>query len=384
MKLSDDFDNEQIKAGLSLGTMIIGIFIFIGIILFAVLISNKDRFTKSSVSHNSYNSSYAGTSQAANGQDQDYPLGGSGLVSDDLDFWDMYKDDDSFKKDDTSGNSINYTEKLKKLEQEEAEREKEEDLSENGTKTEVILPDGTSQWIMVNAYLKKNDYDYTGLVSEEPFMRYYSNAKKVSKQGIMLDESYGNVNFESLRKQGIDFCILRIGKRGYTSGSVTYDSKFTDYAEQAKKAGLSVGVSFYSQAVTNEEAAEEAGLIYQALQNYGITPDYPIIFDMEYITDSESRTKDLTKQQLTDIARTFCSSVKELGYSSLIYGDKYWLLRKIDLVQLTDYGTMLSQRRDVPDYPYEFVMWEYNADADVNGVSQKAVMCMSFIDYDMR
>lgn len=380
MKLSDDFDNEQIKSGISLGSMIVGVLFFVGVVIFAVLYVNKGKFkpnpeiieNKQQVTETQPNST------------GDMEIGKSDLVSDDLDFWDMYKEDDKFIKEDAASDKLDYTEKLKELEKEEAEKAKAEDLSENGTKTEVILPDGTSQWVMINAFIEKNTYDFTGLVCEEPFMRYYANAKKSSKQGIKLDDSYGTINFKNVADAGVDYCLLRIGKRGYATGAVTYDALFSEYAKEAKENGMSVGVTFYSQAISPEEAVEEANLVVQALQNYEVQPDYPIVFEMEYVSDNENRTKDLTKQQLTDVAKAFCDTIKNYGYNPLIYGDKYWLLRKLDLTQLLGYSISLSQDGDVPDYPYQFAMWEYNHEAHIKGISQNVTMCISFIDYVMR
>lgn len=385
MKLSDDFDNEQIKSGVSLGTMIVGVLFFIGIVVFAVLMSNRKENGKSPLNNpDSAMVQNVENDRQTNDAQNDFTVSQSTLVSDDLDFWDMYKEDDD--QDDTgeSVESVDYAAKLKELEKEEAKKAKEDDLSENGTKTEVILPDGTSQWIMINAYIDKNAYDYTGLVCEEPFMRYYANAKKISRQGLKLDESYGSVNFESVENEGIDFCILRVGKRGYATGSVSYDNNFVQYATDAQAAGLSLGVSFCSQAVSVEEATEEANLTVAALRDNNIVPDYPVIFEMDYVIGDDSRTGGLTKQQLTDIAKAFCDTVKAAGYTPMIYGDKYWLLRKLDLTKLSGYNIDLSQDGDVPDYPYQFVMWDYNHEADIKGISQKVTMCISFVDYKMR
>lgn len=385
MKLSDDFDNEQIKSGISLGTMIVGVLFFIGIVVFAVFMANRKGNGNSPLNNpDSTMVQNAENDQQTNNTQSDFTVSQSTLVSDDLDFWDMYKEDDLQNDTGDAVESVDYAAKLKELEKEEAEKAKEDDPSENGTKTEVILPDGTSQWIMINAYIDKNTYDYTGLVCEEPFMRYYANAKKISRQGLKLDESYGSVNFEAVEKEGIDFCILRIGKRGYATGSVSYDNNFVQYATDAQAAGLSVGVSFYSQAVSVEEATEEANLTVAALRDNNIVPDYPVIFEMDYVIADESRTGGLTKQQLTDIAKAFCDTVKAAGYTPMIYGDKYWLLRKLDLTKLSGYNIDLSQDGDVPDYPYQFVMWDYNHEADIKGISQKVTMCISFVDYKMR
>lgn len=380
MKLTDDFENDDIKSGISMGAMMAGVTGFVILVIIVVFITNKPeggRTTPGLIDANGpVGGSQAEVSQ--NTTEDEYALGESSLVSDDLDFWNMYKTDSPSDRE--NNNTDRYTENFQALEEE----EKEEDLSENGTKTEVILPDGTSQWVMINAYIKKNDYDYTGLVFEEPFMRYYSEGKKSSKQGIWIDDSYGSIDFARVENDGIDFCIVRIGRRGYSTGAVAMDQNYLDYLTQAKAAGLSVGVSFYSQAVTEAEAIEEANFVIEALQTADIKPEYPIVFDMELVNNDSSRTDNLTKTQLTQIAKAFCNTVRQSGYTPVIYGNKYWLLRKLDLTQLFDYSIYLSQEGDIPDYPYEFAMWEYKQDAKINGIVGNVSMTISFIDYDMR
>lgn len=380
MKLTDDFENDDIKSGISMGAMMAGVTGFVILVIIVVFITNKPeggRTTPGLIDANGpVGGSQAEVSQ--NTTEDEYALGESSLVSDDLDFWNMYKTDSPSDRE--NNNTDRYTENFQALEEE----EKEEDLSENGTKTEVILPDGTSQWVMINAYIKKNDYDYTGLVFEEPFMRYYSEGKKSSKQGIWIDDSYGSIDFARVENDGIDFCIVRIGRRGYSTGAVAMDQNYLDYLTQAKAAGLSVGVSFYSQAVTEAEAIEEANFVIEALQTANIKPEYPIVFDMELVNNDSSRTDNLTKTQLTQIAKAFCNTVRQSGYTPVIYGNKYWLLRKLDLTQLFDYSIYLSQEGDIPDYPYEFAMWEYKQDAKINGIVGNVSMTISFIDYDMR
>ena len=380
MKLTDDFEKDDIKSGISMGAMMAGVTGFVVLVIIVVFITNKPEGGTTPPGLIDANGPVGGSQAqvSQNTTEDEYALGESSLVSDDLDFWNMYKTDSPSDRE--NNNADRYTEKLQEL----VEEEKEEDLSENGTKTEVILPDGTSQWVMINAYIKKNDYDYTGLVFEEPFMRYYSEGKKNSKQGIWIDDSYGSIDFARVENEGVDFCIVRIGRRGYSTGAVAMDQNYLDYLTQAKEAGLSVGVSFYSQAVTEAEAIEEANFVIEALQAADIKPEYPIVFDMELINNDSSRTDNLTKAQLTQIAKAFCNTVRQSGYTPVIYGNKYWLLRKLDLTQLFDYSIYLSQEGDIPDYPYEFAMWEYKQDAKIDGIVGNVSMTISFIDYDMR
>ncbi|MCH5281422.1 MAG: hypothetical protein J1E61_08120 [Lachnospiraceae bacterium] len=383
MKLTDDFEKDEIRSGLPLGAMMAGVVGFVILVVVVVFITNKPEEGRTNPGLIDAGGPVGGSQTAVsqNTAEDEYVIGESNLVSDDLDFWNMYKTD--YTSDRNTGTD-RYTENLQALEKEEKEEEKEEDLSENGTKTEVILPDGTSQWIMINAYIRKNEYDYTGLVFEEPFMRYYSEGKKSSKQGIWIDDSYGSIDFARVEDDGVDFCIVRIGRRGYSTGAVSMEQNYLDYITEAKAAGLSVGVSFYSQAVTEEEAIEEANFVIAALQEADIKPEYPIVFDMELVSNDNARTENLTKAQLTQIAKAFCNTVRQSGYTPVIYGNKYWLLRKLDLTQLFDYNIYLSQEGDIPDYPYEFAMWEYKQDAKINGIVGNVAMTISFIDYDMR
>lgn len=380
MKLTDDFENDNIKSGISLGGMLAGVITFMIILVAVVIMVNKPEGRgQGQALQEPYKTPETEAPAVSANDDGDYPVGESALVSDDLDFWNMYKEDVELDKSlDHTGER--YAKNLEELEEE----EKEEDLSENGTKTEVILPDGTSQWVMINAFIQKNSYDYIGLVYEEPFMRYYADGKKISKQGIKIDDSYGTIDFKSVEEEGIDYCIIRIGKRGYATGAVSMDTNYLDYMKQAKEAGLGVGISFYSQAANEAEAVEEANLVLQALQAAEIRPDYPIVFDMELVANDSSRTEGLTKNQLTAITKAFCTTIKQGGYIPAVYGNKYWLLRKLDLTQLSEYNIWLSQEKDAPDYPYQFAMWEYKQDAKINGITGNVSMSISFIDYEMR
>ncbi|MGN0132790.1 MAG: GH25 family lysozyme [Lachnospiraceae bacterium] len=381
MKLSDDFENDSIKSGISLGAMLAGVLSFMAVLVAVVIMVNRSQDGKRSTRNNSNNGNVSAEENMSlsDNETSAYPIGESTLVSDDLDFWNMYKEDSDLDKSlDHTGER--YAQNLEKLEKE----EEGEDLSENGTKTEVILPDGTSQWVMINAYIEKNTYDYTGLVYEEPFMRYYAEGKKVSRQGIKIDDSYGVIDFERVEDDGIDYCMIRIGKRGYATGAVTMDDDCLQYMASAKEAGLGVGVYFYSQAANEAEAVEEANLVLQMLEQSEVKPDYPVVFDMELVSNDTSRTENLTKSQLTAITKAFCDTVSQGGYTPAVYGNKYWLLRKLDLTQLGSYNIWLSQDSDIPDYPYQFAMWEYKQDAEIDGIAGKVSMSISFIDYEMR
>ena len=119
MKLSDDFDNEHIKSGISLGTMIVGVLFFVGIVVVAVLLANKKQFdgNNNPLSEPFYTQKESATQSQTDLSANDL-ISHSDLVSDDLDFWDMYKEDHSFEEKKDVVESVDYSEKLKQLEKE--------------------------------------------------------------------------------------------------------------------------------------------------------------------------------------------------------------------------------------------------------------------------
>lgn len=380
MGLTDDFNSDENKTGLPVIYMSVGVISFILLILCVVLVANREEH-------------YSEKARAAAEREQqealleeekasELELGESTLTSDQLDFWDMYKEDSGNFGENKTLSENDYGKKAQELLEKEGNLEKEEDLSEGGTKTKVTLPDGSEQWIMINSYIARNKYDYVGLVSQEPLMKYYENGQKISYMGVDVSKSTGEVNFSQLKNAGIEYSMIRVGSRGYSTGELSVDENFIANMENAKKAGLSIGVTFYSQAVTVEEAIEEAELVIANLEGYSIT--YPVVFHMDMISNDKARTESLSKMQLTEIAAAFCDRIEKAGYNSMIYGNKYWLLRKVDLTKLGKYAIWLSQSEDIPDYPYTFSMWQYTQHGKIAGIEGEANLNISFVNYDMR
>jgi len=380
VRLTDDFDEDDGRTGLPVIFMAVGVMSFILLLVVIVMAVNRKPGRQSTQQVQIQETQDVQVEQKPSAMDG-LGIGESTLTSDQLDFWDMYKSDDEPKHGSApTVSASSYEEKAKQLMEE--EEEKEPDLSEGGIKTKVDLPDGTEQWVMINAYIPKHNYDFVGLVYQEPAMRYYDNGTSISHLGIHVNKSSGAVNFAKLKSAGVEYVIIRMGMRGYQNGQLSVDDYFETYLEEAERAGLDIGLSFYSQAVTQEEAFEEAEFLLTTIGEHKIT--YPIVFDMELVSNDVSRVEKLNKITLTSIADTFCSAIKGAGFTPMIYGSKYWLLRRIDLTKLGDYDIWLSQEADVPDYPYKFAMWEYTKEGKIQGVDGNAALSISFIDYTMR
>ena len=253
------------------------------------------------------------------------------------------------------------------------------DPSKDGLHTLVTYADGSEEWVKINQRLPKNAYDFTQLVCQSNLMKYYVNGKKVSNVGIDISQEQDYVDFSKVKKAGIDYVMIRVGARGYSTGQLIMDDYFQDNIKRASNAGLGIGVYFVSQAITVDEAIEEANMVIASLEGYKVT--YPIAFDMELIDHDIARTDALSKSEKTDIALAFLQTVEAAGYKSILYGNKQWLLTEIDLSELMAYDVWLSQAKDIPDYPYNFAMWQYDYEGSIAGILGKVNMNISFVKY---
>ena len=391
-------EDEPVGTGLPVVYMVVGVSTFVLVLLFAVLKSNdgKNRGSDYLKEMQQKEEMAAAESEA---QLPDEPE--KKLRAEDLDFWDMYPVEEEAETE--TGNSreetakserSTFAEKAKRVEEEEKERQelskaKEQEQAKNdpatdGRHTQVTNRDGTEEWVMLNPYLKKNTYDFTNLEEKAGLRRYMENGKKISYVGVDLSKQNGDVNFNSMKAAGVDYVMIRLGGRGYSTGQISLDENFKKNIEGAAAAGLDIGVYFYSQAISQEEAIKEVNFVIQNLEPYRANVKYPIAFDMEFVANDTARIDSLTKDEKTNIATSFLESVKAAGYVPMIYGDKEWLIKEIDLARLQSYDVWLVQEQELPDYPYQFTMWQYSTEGVVNGVSGDANLNISFVGYSQR
>lgn len=369
MRLPEDHEDHS---GLTptVISAIVAVTLFVGIILVVVLLMNNQKTAgKKQVEAESQNLEkeiIADESQvpASGYPDTDKIITGSTLSPDDFDFWDMYPEE--------TPKPPEATEKPQK-------ETVENDPSTDGKHTLIEYADGKEEWILISPYLPKHEYDFTKLVCQSNLMKYYEDGKQVSFVGADISKYQDYVDFVKLKKAGVDYVMLRVGARGYGSGQLVLDEYFADNIKRASDAGLQIGVYFFSQAVNKDEAIEEANMVLENIRDYAIT--YPVAFDMEKIENDASRIDSLSKAEKTEIAKTFLDTIKNAGYKPILYGDKEWLLKQIDLSKLTAYDIWLSQQEDIPDYPYKFTMWQYTKEASIDGIAGYADLNISFIDY---
>ena len=215
-----------------------------------------------------------------------------------------------------------------------------------------------------------NTYDASNLTLDaNGYYAYTVDGRKVSEMGVDLSEYQGEIDFSAVKASGVDFVMLRIGGRTYGSGSLYRDDLFDTYYEQAKAAGLKVGVYFFSQAASREEGIEEAQYTLELLGDR--TLDYPVAIDWETIDDDEARTDTVTGEILTEIAAAFCDTVEAAGLRSVVYASTSLILQSYDFEIMKNYDFWLADYRAFPEQEkmyYHFTMWQYSAQGTVPGI----------------
>lgn len=200
-----------------------------------------------------------------------------------------------------------------------------------------------------------------------------------SAQGIDVSEWQADIDWEKVAADGIDFAIIRCGYRGYGAGKLLADKRFYEYMDGAIAAGLDVGVYIYSQAISEEEAREEARFAVDMASGYDLT--YPIVFDWEYAGAGDARTNDTSAAALTSYAVAFCDEVERLGYTPCVYSYISLSYDNYDLAALNDYYMWMAIYYDKPEYYYHYDMCQYTSSGSVDGIEGRVDMDLSFVKF---
>ena len=378
--------------GHSLVYMVIGVSAFVLIVLFAVFKGNDSKRGGSEYLQKVQEQKEEEIKQeelAAAQEEEAKPK----RRAEDLDFWDMYPEEEETKTErdavnaaDTVTSKNPYTEKAEREKEEERQREEEaqNDPATDGKHTLITNPDGTEEWVLISPYLTKNTFDFTKMEDKAGLKQYMENGRKISYVGVDISKHTGKVYFPSLKAAGVDYVMIRLGSRGYTTGQITLDENFKENIEGAIEAQLDVGIYFYSQAVSQDEAVQEANFVVQNLEPYRAHVKYPVAFNMGFVSNDKSRIEGLSREDKTTVTISFLDAVRASGYVPMIYGDKEWLLKEVDLTKLQDYDVWLSQEEEIPDYPYRYAMWQYNTDGVLNGIDGGADLNICFVSYSER
>ncbi|MBO5083154.1 MAG: Ig-like domain-containing protein [Lachnospiraceae bacterium] len=195
--------------------------------------------------------------------------------------------------------------------------------------------------------------------------------------GIDVSKWQGTIDWNAVKSSGISFVVIRCGYRGSSTGVLVKDPMFEANIKGATKAGLKVGLYFFSQAVNEKEAVEEASMAIALAKDYKIS--YPIFIDTEWT--SGGRANGISKDTRTAVCKAFCETIKSAGYTPGVYACKSWYQDSLNVSSLNGYKIWLAQYASQPTYSSRYDMWQYSDKGKVNGISTNVDMNISYLGY---
>ena len=249
---------------------------------------------------------------------------------------------------------------------------------------------------------KEDSFKYTGWWTIDGKTYYFdSEGKKVTGEQVILGAKYsfseegvlkggtgslgvdvstwnGNVDWNKVKKSGVNYAIIRCGFRGSTQGGLYEDNQYYNNIKNATAAGMKVGIYFFTQAVSEAEAVEEASMVLEMVKGYNIT--YPIFIDVE--SADNGRANGLSKAERTAIIKAFCKTISNGGYKAGVYANKYWLESCFNASELTNYTIWLAQYAANPTYTAtRYDMWQYSCTGKIDGISGNVDLNLSYLAY---
>lgn len=252
--------------------------------------------------------------------------------------------------------------------------------SSTGITTEPPVTDISGRIIPNHTDIAKSVLSPEFFVRDGKGRMTYSDSSVKTYTGIDVSVFQGDIDWDAVKNDGIDFVMLRVGYRGYgQKGIMGKDDKFDSNYEGAKKAGLKVGAYFFSQATNESEAREEAAFVLDAVRDCPL--DYPIAYDWEFVDNDEARTNGMTSEDITVCAKAFCEAIKSAGKVPVIYFNCETGYFNYDLPQVKDYDFWLAEYYDTPSFYYNYKMWQYSKTGSVDGISGDVDMNISIVDF---
>ena len=244
----------------------------------------------------------------------------------------------------------------------------------------VVASEGRYHFFPITDRLKPHSYVKEQFIqNDQGELEYWENGQVVSKKGIDVSKYQTEIDWAKVAGDGVEYAFIRLGIRGYGEGKLVLDDAYEKNVEGALEQGLDVGVYFFTQALNEEEAREEADFVLEHVRNYPIT--YPIVLDVEEVLDKKARTAKMSQQDWTRVCIAFCERIKEAGYTPMIYGNLKTFFLMLDMEQLEAYEKWFAYYQPSLYFPYEFSIWQYSATGRVSGIEGDVDLNVSMRDW---
>ncbi len=217
----------------------------------------------------------------------------------------------------------------------------------------------------------EDDSQYTALLDMEE--DEHANAVKL---GIDVSKWNGEIDWEVVKAEGVDFAIIRCGYRGSSSGWLLEDPYFYKNLTGAKKAGIKVGLYFFTQATNLVEAVEEASMVGSPLGDTEI--EYPVFIDTEG-AGGNGRADNLDPGTRTAVVNAFCQTIQNAGLDAGVYSGRNWFYNNLIVDEMEAPNVWLAEYRQTPLYEGRYDMWQYTSSGSVAGIEGRVDLNISYL-----
>jgi len=210
----------------------------------------------------------------------------------------------------------------------------------------------------------------------------------IIEKGIDVSVHNDYVDWNAVAADGIEFTFIRAGGKYWVSGENYADGQMKTNIERAQAVGIKTGVYFYSQAITVEEAIEEAEYTLDLIKGYNM--QMPVVIDFEYASDGgltgrlyeAKKSGKIDKRDMTDICLAFCETVEKAGYDAAVYANASMLGDDLYADEISaKYDIWLAHYTTQSDYEGEYSYWQYTDKGTVNGISGNVDMNYRYVSH---
>lgn len=247
-------------------------------------------------------------------------------------------------------------------------------------KVEYVAIDDISLLLKTEADIDAETED-TGIAdalddADKTEIKKLQNTTANSRVGIDVSKWNGEIDWDKVKNAGVEFAIIRAGYRGSSTGSLVEDPLFTANMKGAQASGIPVGVYFFTQAVNEVEAVEEASAVLALIREYAL--EYPVFIDTEG-AGGNGRADELDTETRTLVCEAFCRTIENAGYQAGVYGSRNWYNNRLYTDRLDSrYCIWLAEYRSVPLYQGYYQFWQYTSKGKIDGISGNVDMNISY------
>ncbi len=197
-------------------------------------------------------------------------------------------------------------------------------------------------------------------------------------KGIDVSSFQGDIDWDKVKESGIEFVMIRCGYRNLSNDELHEDSKFRYNIEEANRVGIKAGVYFYSTAINQKEALEEATYVLNLIKDYDVT--FPVAYDFELF--NQKRTIGVDDSILNENAKYFLDYIEDHGYVGMMYSNLsainyHWNINDFK------YKLWYAQYIDVVTYEDNYDMWQYADNGRIEGILGNVDLNESYFNYEV-